>query len=305
MASAKEEYGGRNSEVRMPAAPASANWVCDSSQSMPRGRLVGEVGVGEGVHADLVALGHHPVDQGGLAGDQTIALTFDDGPDPTWTPQGPGRAARSTTCRRRSSWSARRSPAHPDLVRDDRRATGYEIGVAHLHPPRPGHGPPWRRRLRADRDAAALSPAPPASRTVLLRPPYSSSADAIDDAGWRDRPAPGEQGYITVAHRPDSEDWQRPGRRTRSCATPTPQAAAAGAIVLHARRRRRPVADRRRAGPVHPADAGARATASPRSAARPARPAAPTRRVAGAASCAAARALVARCPAGGRLAVLR
>lgn len=34
MASAKEEYGGRNREVRMPAAPEIASWVCDSSQSM-------------------------------------------------------------------------------------------------------------------------------------------------------------------------------------------------------------------------------------------------------------------------------
>ncbi len=34
MASEKDEYGGRNSEVRMPAAPVIASWFCDSSQSM-------------------------------------------------------------------------------------------------------------------------------------------------------------------------------------------------------------------------------------------------------------------------------
>ncbi len=34
MASAKDEYGGRNSEVRTPAAPVIASWFCDSSQSM-------------------------------------------------------------------------------------------------------------------------------------------------------------------------------------------------------------------------------------------------------------------------------
>lgn len=34
MASANEEYGGRNSEVRIPAAPASTSWFCESSQSM-------------------------------------------------------------------------------------------------------------------------------------------------------------------------------------------------------------------------------------------------------------------------------
>ncbi len=34
IASADDEYGGRNSEVRMPAAPVIANWVWDSSQSM-------------------------------------------------------------------------------------------------------------------------------------------------------------------------------------------------------------------------------------------------------------------------------
>ncbi len=35
MASAKEEYGGRNSEVRMPAAPSRASWFWESCQSMP------------------------------------------------------------------------------------------------------------------------------------------------------------------------------------------------------------------------------------------------------------------------------
>ncbi len=34
MASANEEYGGRNRELRMPAAPSSASWFWDSSQSI-------------------------------------------------------------------------------------------------------------------------------------------------------------------------------------------------------------------------------------------------------------------------------
>ncbi len=34
MASEDEEYGGRNRDVRMPAAPASTSWFWESSQSM-------------------------------------------------------------------------------------------------------------------------------------------------------------------------------------------------------------------------------------------------------------------------------
>ena len=34
MRSENEVYGGRNSEGRMPAAPASASWFWESSQSM-------------------------------------------------------------------------------------------------------------------------------------------------------------------------------------------------------------------------------------------------------------------------------
>lgn len=42
--------------------------------------------------------------------DKTIVLTFDDGPNPTWTPRS-SRCSRRTTYRPRSSWWARWSPA--------------------------------------------------------------------------------------------------------------------------------------------------------------------------------------------------
>ena len=58
-------------------------------------------------------------------------------------------------------------------------------------------------RWRVDRELAetqlAISGAAGVT-TFLLRPPYSSSADAIDNLGWTTVEAAGEDGYITRLH---------------------------------------------------------------------------------------------------------
>jgi len=67
-------------------------------------------------------------------------------------------------------------------------------------------------------------------KTSLLRPPYSSSNDAVGDPDWQVMRQIGAQGYTTVLEDVDSDDWARPGvGRILSNATPQD---GHGAIVL-------------------------------------------------------------------------
>ena len=160
-----------------------------------------------------------------------IALTFDDGPDPEWTPQGPRRPRRSTTRTPSSSSPARWPRRHPDLVERMVRR-GPRGRPAHLQPPRPRRTSPTSR---IDRELAqnqlALAGAA-GIRTSLFRPPYSSFADAMDNKSWPvDRAASAAAATSPSFNDTDSEDWQRPGVDA-IVATRHAQRPAQGAIVL-------------------------------------------------------------------------
>ena len=47
--------------------------------------------------------------------------------------------------------------------------------------------------------------------TYLVRPPYSSHANAVDDVAWKSITHASEQGYVTVLSDTDSRDWRRTG----------------------------------------------------------------------------------------------
>lgn len=47
--------------------------------------------------------------------------------------------------------------------------------------------------------------------TPLLRPPYSSEADALDELDWAAVRDAGAHGYVTVLTNRDSLDWECPG----------------------------------------------------------------------------------------------
>jgi cellulose synthase/poly-beta-1,6-N-acetylglucosamine synthase-like glycosyltransferase/peptidoglycan/xylan/chitin deacetylase (PgdA/CDA1 family) len=140
--------------------------------------------------------------------DRTIALTFDDGPDPTWTPQVLAVLRRH------------RVPAtffvvgsqvakHPDLA-GQLVAEGHAIGAHTFTHPDLADLPGWRRDLEYSQTQMAIAYATGVS-TSLVRPPYSSFADALDDRGWSTVRDAGDRGYVTVLNDTDSRDWARPG----------------------------------------------------------------------------------------------
>ncbi|MFC4832869.1 glycosyltransferase [Actinomycetospora chibensis] len=169
-----------------------------------------------------------PVRSGRLP-DRTVALTFDDGPDPVWTPEILEVLARHRvpgTFFVVGSMVAR----HPDMAQRV-VASGSEIGVhTFTHPDLAGVS-----ELRRDREIAdtelAIAGATGVS-THLVRPPFSSTSDALDDPGYGTVLAAGRQGYVTVLTDVDGEDWQRPGVDA-IVRNATPQNGAGATVLLH------------------------------------------------------------------------
>ena len=91
---------------------------------------------------------------------KTVSLTFDDGPDPEWTPQILA-VLNHTASTAPSSRSARTSSRYPEIVRQI-VARGLRGGAAHVHPRRPDHGVGAAARPGARRSRSWRWPAPPA-----------------------------------------------------------------------------------------------------------------------------------------------
>ncbi|MFD0597197.1 polysaccharide deacetylase family protein [Catellatospora coxensis] len=161
-----------------------------------------------------------------------IALTFDDGPDPVWTPQILDLLAHHRVQATFFVVGAQ-AARYPDLTRRI-VAEGHEVGVhTFTHPDLTAIGP-WRRSLEYSLTQLAIAHAT-GVKTTLFRPPYSSSPDAVRDADWRVLQEAGAAGYLTVLENADSRDWARPGQAAivanatpvkagRSCCCTTPAA---------------------------------------------------------------------------------
>ncbi|MEW2331981.1 bifunctional polysaccharide deacetylase/glycosyltransferase family 2 protein [Micromonospora chersina] len=139
---------------------------------------------------------------------KTIALTFDDGPDPQWTPKVLDVLARHhapATFFVVGSQVAR----HPELAERMARE-GHELGIHTFTHPQMADLPAWRRKLEYSQTQAAIAHLTGVS-TSLARLPYSSGVDSLDDASWPVVRETGRWGYVSVFNDTDSRDWARPG----------------------------------------------------------------------------------------------
>ncbi|MEU9775683.1 polysaccharide deacetylase family protein, partial [Streptomyces sp. NPDC047968] len=140
--------------------------------------------------------------------DDSIVLTFDDGPDPTWTPK-----VLDVLKKHRAHAvffvTGTMASRHPDLVRrmvDE----GHEVGLHTFNHPDLSLQSKSRIDWELSQNQLALVGAA-GIRSSLFRPPYSSFADAMDNASWPVTQYVGTLGYITVVNDTDTEDWRRPG----------------------------------------------------------------------------------------------
>ncbi|MFF9164703.1 bifunctional polysaccharide deacetylase/glycosyltransferase family 2 protein [Streptomyces longwoodensis] len=140
--------------------------------------------------------------------DKTIALTFDDGPDPTWTPRVLAVLEKYDvpgTFFLVGSMVSR----YPGVVRDLVRQ-GNEVGIHTFTHVDLSYQDDARVRREITQTQLALAGAAGIT-TTLFRAPYSSQTDAIDNYSWPVYRTLGEEGYTSVFVDTDSDDWKRPG----------------------------------------------------------------------------------------------
>ncbi len=146
---------------------------------------------------------HDPVRSFALPA-RTIALTFDDGPSADWTP-------RILAVLRKYHVHATFFTVGDQVARYPavaRRivADGNEIGShSFTHPDLSGLAA-WRRGLELSETEMAVAGATGLT-TSLIRFPYSSGPDALDNQDWRVVQDVGRRGYLSVLTDTDSEDW--------------------------------------------------------------------------------------------------
>ncbi len=158
-----------------------------------------------------------------------IALTFDDGPDPRWTPKIAAILRREhvpATFFVIGSAASR----HPDLIRllvHD----GNELGNHTFTHVALSNGPGWQRRLQLDLTEAAIVGIT-GHYTRLVRPPYSATPDAVTRQDERDLATLAGRRYLIVLANYDSEDWTRPGI-AKIIRNASPPGKTGGIVMLH------------------------------------------------------------------------
>ncbi|MER5910754.1 glycosyltransferase [Streptomyces sp. NPDC001982] len=140
--------------------------------------------------------------------DHRLVLTFDDGPDPTWTPKVLD-VLKKHHAHAVFFVTGTMTSRYPDLVKrmvDE----GHEVGLHTFNHPDLSYQSKGRIDWELSQNQLAITGAA-GIRTSLFRPPYSSFADAMDDKSWPVTEYIGTRGYITVVNNTDSEDWKKPG----------------------------------------------------------------------------------------------
>ncbi|MGA5414154.1 polysaccharide deacetylase family protein [Streptomyces pseudogriseolus] len=140
--------------------------------------------------------------------DHRLVLTFDDGPDPTWTPKVLD-VLKKHDAHAVFFVTGTMASRYPDLVQrmvDE----GHEVGLHTFNHPDLALQSKKRIDWELSQNQLAITGAA-GIRTSLFRPPYSSFSDAMDNESWPVTQYIGSRGYLTVVNNTDSEDWKRPG----------------------------------------------------------------------------------------------
>ena len=158
-----------------------------------------------------------------------IALTFDDGPDPRWTPKI-AAVLRASHAPATFFVVGSQAARYPDIVRGLVRA-GNELGNHTFTHSALTSGPVWQRRLQIQLTEAVLAGIT-GRYARFLRPPYSATPDAVTPDQERAlAQLAGRRYYIALADY-DSQDWQRHGVAS-IVAHATPRGRSGGVIMLH------------------------------------------------------------------------
>ncbi|WP_329533915.1 glycosyltransferase [Streptomyces sp. NBC_01450] len=161
--------------------------------------------------------------------DHRLVLTFDDGPDPTWT------AKVLDVLKKHHAHAVffvtgTMTSRYPELVKR-MVEEGHEVGLHTFNHPDLSFQSTKRIDWELSQNQLALAGAA-GIRTSLFRPPYSSFANAMDNKSWPVTEYIGTRGYITVVNNTDSEDWQKPGV-DRIIRNATPKGGKGAIVLMH------------------------------------------------------------------------
>jgi cellulose synthase/poly-beta-1,6-N-acetylglucosamine synthase-like glycosyltransferase/peptidoglycan/xylan/chitin deacetylase (PgdA/CDA1 family) len=161
--------------------------------------------------------------------DHRLVLTFDDGPDPTWTPKVLD-VLKKHHAHAVFFVTGTMTSRYPELVRR-MVAEGHEVGLHTFSHPDLSYQSKKRIDWELSQNQLALAGAA-GIRSSIFRPPYSSFADAMDDRSWPVTRYIGTKGYLTVVNNTDSEDWRRPGVST-IIRNATPRGGKGAVVLMH------------------------------------------------------------------------
>jgi cellulose synthase/poly-beta-1,6-N-acetylglucosamine synthase-like glycosyltransferase/peptidoglycan/xylan/chitin deacetylase (PgdA/CDA1 family) len=158
-----------------------------------------------------------------------VALTFDDGPDPTWTPR---IAAILTRFGVPATFFevGEQVVRYPDVVAA-LRSEGFELGNHTFAHTELSKIPGWERQLQVSMTDTAIAGAA-GVRTHFFRPPYSNRPNAVTQAQARAVASTLDPGRFIVLANYDSDDWERPGV-ARILRNATPRGHRGGVILMH------------------------------------------------------------------------
>jgi cellulose synthase/poly-beta-1,6-N-acetylglucosamine synthase-like glycosyltransferase/peptidoglycan/xylan/chitin deacetylase (PgdA/CDA1 family) len=158
-----------------------------------------------------------------------VALTFDDGPDPKWTPRI-ARVLRRFRVPGTFFVLGSRVVRHPGVVRDLHRQ-GFELGNHTFTHADLTELPDWERSMQLSLTESAVAGAT-GVRPRFVRPPYSSAPQAVGRRQERALVSVAKRGYLIALSNLDSQDWRRPGVET-IVRRATPRGSEGGIVLLH------------------------------------------------------------------------
>ena len=137
-----------------------------------------------------------------------VALTFDDGPDPKWTPRILD-ILKAENVKAAFFLVGQNAEQYPDLVRRI-VAEGHEIGNhTYYHP---NLALCWPEHIRLELNATQLLLETITGRsTTLFRPPYAADTSPSKVSELMPLQLAQELGYLVVLENIDPQDWSRPG----------------------------------------------------------------------------------------------
>src|SRR5438874_6585019 len=144
----------------------------------------------------------------GAGGEHQVALTFDDGPDPQWTPKILD-ILKANGVKAAFFLVGVNAEKYPSLVRRI-VAEGHEIGNhTYYHP---NLALCWPEHIRVELNATELLLETITGRsTTLFRPPYAADTSPSKITELTPLQLAQDLGYLVVLENIDPQDWARPG----------------------------------------------------------------------------------------------